>query len=101
MRTIHSIRTTTEHPQKARGVPLRGRKELVEAPVLPPIVLYKTRDVLLGGQIIVGVTCIIFSGLVSADGVEEEVWFHPRMGTEISGGAWFTSNMVVGKLGAC
>ncbi|KAJ7886799.1 hypothetical protein B0H14DRAFT_2563116 [Mycena olivaceomarginata] len=93
---------TAENPQKARDVPLRGRKELVEAPVLPLIVLYKTRDVLLGGcQIIVGGTCIIFSGLVSADGVEEEVWFHPRMGTEISGGACFTSNMVVGKLGAC
>ncbi|KAJ7851822.1 hypothetical protein B0H14DRAFT_2581228 [Mycena olivaceomarginata] len=93
---------TAEHPQKARDVPLRGRKELVEAPVLPPIVLYKTRDVLLGGyQIIVGGTCIIFSGLVSADGVEEEVWVHPRIGTEISGGACFTSSMVVGKLGAC
>ncbi|KAJ7314658.1 hypothetical protein DFH08DRAFT_821321 [Mycena albidolilacea] len=71
---------TAEHPQKARDVPLRGRKELMEAPVLPPIVLYKTRDVLLGGcQIIVGGTCIIFSGLVSADGVEEEVWFHLSM----------------------
>ncbi|KAJ7835667.1 hypothetical protein B0H14DRAFT_2590137 [Mycena olivaceomarginata] len=71
---------TAEHPQKARDVPLRGRKELVEAPVLPPIVLYKTRDVLLGGcQIIVGGTCIIFSGPVPADGVEEEVWFHPSM----------------------
>ncbi|KAJ7804508.1 hypothetical protein B0H14DRAFT_2612216 [Mycena olivaceomarginata] len=70
---------TAEHPQKARDMPLRGRKELVEAPVLPPIVLYKTRDVLLGGcQIIVGGTCIIFSGLVSVDGMEEEVWFHPR-----------------------
>ncbi|KAJ7830026.1 hypothetical protein B0H14DRAFT_2593660 [Mycena olivaceomarginata] len=69
---------TAENPQKARDVPPRGRKELVEAPVLPLIVLYKTRDVLLGGcQIIVGGTCIIFSGLVSADGVEEEVWFHP------------------------
>ncbi|KAJ7857074.1 hypothetical protein B0H14DRAFT_3135877 [Mycena olivaceomarginata] len=64
---------TAEHPQKARDMPLRGRKELVEAPVLPPIVLYKTRDVLLGGcQIIVGGTCIIFSGLVSVDGMEEE-----------------------------
>jgi hypothetical protein len=40
--------------------------------------------VLLGGyQIIVGGTCIIFSGLVSADGVEEEVWFHPRYATNI------------------
>ncbi|KAJ7367370.1 hypothetical protein DFH08DRAFT_798168 [Mycena albidolilacea] len=49
----------------------------------------------------VGGTCIIFSRLVSGDGVEEEVWFHPRIGTELSGGACFTSNMVVGKLGAC